>query len=314
VPRQNIQIRTEALLRYIQAYHPTRLEILSKLYSLSDAGRRKFQRDLDTLREAHEIIHDDEGRYALLQTARTGAILAAILSQDERTLLARVQQEFQPGHPYLTDVQLLLDKLAGQLSERQQQLERTAPTAYFGPRFARDYTEYRPTIQELEQAIRQMQRVRFVNARPVSREIEAVPHFEVEPQFLQMRNGTLYLYGYSIHRERCYYYRIDKIKELKTLPAKFGVFRNPLAYMLEFEYLLHPSLVKGGISERFYRQELIEIRPDNYAHLRAWEEAFWVKQELLRLGRTAILLSPAHLRAELAAEIEEMHRFYHEEV
>ncbi len=311
MPPRASQVRSEKLLHFIQAEQPTHFEALHKFYNKPDeAGRQMFQRDLRKLRLEHEIVQDEDGRYILLQTARTQAILANMLGPMEQALLTRIQREFTPGHPYAADVRLLIDKLAGRLNQQSEELQRAAPLTYFGPRLARDYQQHRSLIEKLEECITNKESIQLVNSEPVSRDVAQVLHVQLEPQHLEIRHGTLYLYAYSTYKERCYYYRVDKIRELKSLGRKFGAFRNREHYMIQFEYLLHPSLVKGGISERFYKQELIQILPDNHAHLRASEDNFWIKQEVLRLGRKIEILSPARLREELATEIEEMRDFY----
>jgi predicted DNA-binding transcriptional regulator YafY len=266
---------------------------------------------LQRLREEFDITNDDEGRYALLDPAATRAVLEMVLTDQDRQQLVRLQQEFGPGHPFRVDLQLLLQKLTNQLSEQHRQLAQSAPVSYFGPRFSRDYTRYRPLLQTLEEAIRQRRRVRFSNSRPVSRELEKVTHLEIEPQHLEVRNGTFYLYGYSLRTTKCYFFRIDKILDLQLLPNKFGGLHNPEADMIDFEYCLVARVVKGGISERFYRQELLEIRPDGSARLRARDHEFWVRQELLRMGRTARLVAgPPSLFTALAQEAEYLYHTY----
>jgi len=308
MPSQTKKIRQQKLLVYIRANTPTRPKILSSLYNLRDSGRRMFQRDLEELRLDFEIEQDADGCYYLPDTFSTTQILSGILSEKEQELLSRVQQEFQPGHPYASDVSQLLSKLAGHLSQQKQRLENSTPLSYFGPYFTRDYSRYRPLIETLEQAIRQRQKIQFTYKRPVSRSSEEIPHHEVEPQSVGVRNGVFYLYGYNPKMNKIYPFRLDKIKELHILPQKFATLRKP--EIVEFEYLLHHDLVVGGISERFHHQKLLEILPDGRAHVRAKEEGFWIIQEMLRLGQKVELLSPPYLRQRLAAEIEQMQRFY----
>lgn len=308
MPRQTKKIRLDQLVSYIQTQTPTRLELLTELYNLRESGRRMFQRDLEELRLEYEIELDGDGRYYLPRTTATTRILSAILSKEEQVLLSRVQQEFQTGHPYASDVSQLLSKLAGQLNQQMQRLDSSTPLSYFGPYFARDYSRYRPLIETLEQAIRQQQKIQFIYTRPVSRSSEEIPHHAVEPQSVGVRNGVFYLYGYNPKMSRVFPFRLDKIKELRVLPQKFATLRKP--ELVEFEYLLHTDLVKGGISERFHQQELLEILSDGRAHVKAKEEEFWIIQEMLRLGQKVELLSPLYLRQRLAQEIKVMMSYY----
>ena len=142
--RHTKKIRQQQLVGYIQSHTPTKIEILALLYNSRGAGQRMFQRDLDELRLGHEIEQYKDKRYYLPDANATARILSSILSKKEQELLSRVQQEFQPGHPYASDVSQLLRKLAGHLSQQQQRLESSTPLSYFGPHFARDYSQYRP--------------------------------------------------------------------------------------------------------------------------------------------------------------------------
>lgn len=313
-PRHNVQVRVNALLYFIQSHQPTHEEIRLKMYGPGEAARQKFQRDLRLLREEYEVVQDDQHRYALLETATTNTVLDLLLEPADRALLQRLKQEFGPGHPFGLDLRLLLDKLAGRLTTQQQQLAESTPTRYLGRRFSRDYTRYRPLLEQLEQAIKQMRRIRFINLRPVSRDREEVAHLEVEPQFLELRNGTFYLYGYNMKSQKCFHYRVDKIKDLQLLPDKFGALRNLEAQMIEFEYIVAQKVAKGGVSERFHHQEIIAMLPDGRAHMRACDHEFWVKQELLRMGSTVQLVAgPPSLLTALKAEIEGMHQLYQNE-
>ena len=316
MPLQARNLRQQKLLAYIKSHKPSRLQVLAALYEIDEAGRRKFHRDLDALRGVpYDINMDDDGCYYLASDTATSAVLDAVLTDDERHLFARIQHEYQPGHPYADDVQALLGKLTGRLNEQQQLLEATSVVRYFGPRFTRDYSLYRAIIEQIEAAIRQKYRVSFVYARPVSRELEGVTHRRIEPQAIGVRNGVFYLYGFDVNTSRSYDFRIDKIHELKMLGEKFASFRRPEE--IEFEYILAASLVKGGLSERFNNQQLVEMLPDGRAHIKATERPFWVKQELMRYGPKATLLvtspSTARLKAEIAAEIELMRENYQDE-
>ncbi len=308
----NVLVRVQTLLSFIQSEQPTQEQILYKIYkSASPAAIRKLQRDIKQLNEEHDIAVDEDGRYALVHSAITKSVLEVVFNDKERQLLRRLQQEFSPGHPFQMDLQILLDKLAGRIGQQQEQLQRSAPVSYFGTRLTRDYTLYRDLLDQLDEAIRYYRRVKFVYLRPVSRDIRNVPHLEVEPQYLELRNGTFYLYGYNLYKQRGYHYRVDKIADLKILPDKFAGFRNPAADMIEFEYVLTPNVVKGGISERFYFQEVIAMLPDGSARLRARDDEFWVRQELLRMGRTARLVNgPPSLISELQAEAEYLWQNY----
>jgi WYL domain len=300
-----VKLRQEKLLNFIGSNRPTRLDILNKLYNLQDSGIRKFQRDLDALRTLYDVSFDQE-RYTLINRSRTASIFENVLSNEEKLLLQRIQKDFDASHPYFSDVQLLLEKLAGYIDENSKV---TGFHRYFGPRFTRDYKIYRPIIQELEKAIRRKQKVSFIYNRPVSRELENVNHYEVEPQVVEVKHGVFYLHGYSLKMAKSYDYRIDKISDLKILPAKFAAFRKPTDE-IEFEYILEARVVKGGISERFDNQEVLAILPDGRAHLRATGRSFWIKQELLRLGSSATLVSPQWLKTEMVKELETMCRNY----
>ena len=307
MPRQTTQQRRDKLLAYIEANTPTRLQILNTLYSLNTAGQRMFQRDLKDLREEYSIASDDN-EHLFLEGRPDASILSAILSPTEQQLLLAIQSDFDTAHPYSADVQALVQKLTGHIQTQHQHIAYSAPTRYFGAHFARDYTEHKPTLLLLEEARRQMRCVRFTYFEPVSRDIAEVPHREVEPQSIEVHNGSLYLYGYEPHRARFHDFRLDKMRDFTLLPGKFGAFRKPDD--TEFEYLLHPSVAKGGISERFADQTQIGTTHDGWLRMRARGRRFWVCQEMLRLGRKARLLSPEAWCSQIAAEIAVMNEFY----
>lgn len=305
-PRKNTTVRQAILLELIKTQQPKREELLQRP-EYSVASPRTLDRDIEEIRAEHEIIHDSDGRYALAESVITKAILESILTTKERELLKKLQQEFLPQHPYGVDLQLILDRLAGQIGKQQEKIKHSAPHSYLGTRFTRDYTLYRPLLENIETAINQRERISFVYNHPVSREIERVPHYEVEPQFLELRYGTFYLYGYNLYRKHGYHFRIDKLQHLKFLGEKFHSFRNPEAEMLDFEYILQPRIVKGGISERFYRQEVIAYLPDGSAHLRGRDFEFWILQEFLRMGNTARLVAaPDSLLTRYRQEVTDM--------
>jgi predicted DNA-binding transcriptional regulator YafY len=292
-----------------------RFQFQLDFYGISQAGSRKLDYDLEALRCDHDIIHENSGRYALAQNELTKSVLDSILTAEERQVLRRLEQEITPEHPFGMDLQLLLDKLARQLNRQNERLASSAPQSQLGTRFTRDYRIYRPLLEDLEKAINRHTRISFVYQQPTSRDISAVPHVEVESQFLELRNGSFYLYGYNLYKQHGYHFRVDKIRDFKPLGDTFGAFRNPEKEMVEIEYIVHAKIVKGGISERFYRQEVIERLPDGSAHLRALDFEFWLMQELLRMGQTVRLVAaPSSLKDKYFAEIKGMYSQYFDEV
>lgn len=304
--RHATKFRQQSVLAFIKAHQPTRLDILNKFYKTDLAGARKFQRDLEILKDEYDISQNENDRYILNQS-NTANIIEASLTPEEKMLFQHIAQEFPSGHPFAAQFQQLFSKLTGRLNEQQELLQQVPPASYFGPRFARDYTHYRPLIEELEAAIRQRRCISFVYNRPVSRNAENVQHSVVEPHSIGVRYGTFYLYGYNRKTQHGLDYRIDKIENLKVLGEKFGAFKKPEDIV--FEYELRPEVVKGGISERFNNQQVIATFEDGSVRVRATERKFWIKQEALRNSKM-IVVSPDWLRQEIAAEIETMRQNY----
>lgn len=265
-----------------------------------------FQRDLEILKDEYDISQDEDGCYILNQSG-TAQIIEASLTPEEKKLFQHIAHEFPPGHPFAEQFQQLFGKLTGRMSEQQELLKQVPPVRYFGPRFARDYTQYRPLIEELEAAINQKYCISFVYNRPINRPTENIPHLVVEPQSIEVRHGNFYLYGYSHKMEHGFDYRIDKIENLKVLGQKFGVFRKPEEIV--FEYILLPEVVQKGISERFNNQQIIATDENGRVRVRASEREFWIRQEALRNSKM-LVVSPDWLRQKIAKEIETMRQNY----
>lgn len=305
---KKVKNRHERLLCYIENSQPAHLEILKEFYNVNEAGQKMFKRDLEILRSKHDIPKDKEGHYHLLSEGVTKQIFKRILTKEENQLLVNIKQAFSQGHPYSAEVQLLLDKLISHLTEQQRNV---VNKNYFGTHFTRDYALYRPTLENLHEFIRQKRQISFIYKKPVSRDIPEVPHDVVEPRDLRLRNGSFYLYGLNVKTGKGYDYRVDKITDLKPLHDKFGAYCKDEE--TEFEYILVARVVKSGVSQRFNNQREIETLSNGNIRVRATERAFWIKQEMLRLGETVQLVSPDWLIAELAKEIAKMYSFYHKQ-
>jgi predicted DNA-binding transcriptional regulator YafY len=295
-----------AALRDGPLSRPNLIERLGDAYPRTASARPMIDRDIRHLAELGITIEISRTRPPVY-TLRGGA---PIFGDAELRALALVRDTFGSRHPQAAQVQALLDRLTGQLSEAEQRayLRRQALRAPVQP--AIDYSPYAGLIARLEDAIGRGQMVAF-HYQPGGR-ARATPHDRVEPYEIEFYERHFYLVAYTHSSRQTLDFRIDRIKAetftaLERLPPGLEHARRPVT----FRYRLAAELARGQISQRFERQRVVERLPNGDAIVEAEGRSdFFIVQTLLRYRSNAELLEPEWLRQKMAEEVRKLAGVY----
>ena len=296
-----------AALREQPLAYPELRARLGEAYPATDSARRMINRDIEYLRGLGIAIERSATR-PLVYTLR-GA--APAFSEAELRTLALVRDTFGVHHPQAAQVRALLDRLTGGLGEAQRRiyLRRQVLRAPVEP--AIDYTPFAALFDELNAAIHARQRVSFRYRSPRSQ--RPTSHERVEPLEIEFYDRHFYLVAYTPRARQVLDFRVDRIvhdatfRRLDYLPPELLHARQRIT----FRYRLAAEVARGGVSERFERQRIVEELPGGDVIIEAEGRSdFFIIQTLLRYRANAELLAPDWLRAKMAEEARQLHALY----
>jgi predicted DNA-binding transcriptional regulator YafY len=288
-----------AALRDGPLSRPALLARLGDAYPRTASARPMVDRDVAHLRELGLVIEISRTRPPLY-TLRGGA---PIFDDGELRALALVRDTFGVRHPQAVQVRALLERLTGQLTEREQRAYQRRQAAHAPVQPAIDYAPYAALITQIEDAIGRRQMVAFAY-RPGG-QARATPHRKVEPYEIEFYERHFYLVGYTHNSRQTLDFRVDRIQAetfelLERLPPGMEHARRPVV----FRYRLAAELAQGELSQRFESQRLVVRLPNGDAIIEAEGRSdFFVVQTLLRYRSNAELLEPEWLREKMAEEV-----------
>lgn len=308
-PHTLFLIRCSALLAALcdgPLDRPALLERLGDIYPRTTSARPMIDRDVRRLAELGITIEISCTRPPIY-TLRGGT---PIFDETDLRALALIRDTFGERHPQTQQVQALLDRLTGRLSETKQRFyqRRQALRAPLQP--AIDYTPYSVLIVNLEDAISKRQMISF--AYHPSNQTRATFHRKVEPYEIEFYERHFYLVAYTHNSRQVLDFRVDRIQTetfqlLQRLPPGMEHTRRPVT----FRYRLAAALARGEISQRFENQRVVERLPNGDVIIEAEGRSdFFIVQTLLRYRSNAELLDPSWLRAKMAGEVQALAVMY----
>lgn len=254
--------------------------------------RYQFRRDLRALRLHYQIEFDKKSQhYSLLETP-----FGLALSPKQLAAFALALHTFQEMTiSYANDVQDLFSFLLSRLPEDQQKtIIEQRRVLNVELQETTDYSSIDPaTLNEIEKAIVRGQQLEFTYRSP--RKGEEVRHV-IEPQPLQLKNGHIYLYGWSSEYQNELHFRLDYVLPgtAKMLPKRIAQ-THPSQRTYLLRYHLTPVIARNSVSEHFPDQKT-QKHPDGSATITARvTDLFEARQIILKYGENCTVESPAEL-------------------
>jgi predicted DNA-binding transcriptional regulator YafY len=230
-------------------------------------------------------------------------------SDDDLRALALVRDSFGTRHPQSVQVAALLERLTAWLTERERQVYAQRPAAQAALEPAIDYTPYTELIARLWQAIdsRELLRLRYRIPRG-----DITDHRKVEPYDLEFYERHFYLVAYSHNSRQMHDFRVDRIASIESL-MRLPPGHTRERRLITFRYRLAAEVARGGVSQRFEAQRVVETLPNGDVIVEAQGRSeFFIIQTLLRYRANAELLWPAELRRRMVAEVTRLAQLYKE--
>lgn len=309
-PTTNLIFRLNALIGVLRAGplgYPELVAQLQDAYPATASARRMINRDIGYLRALGISITRSATRPPIY-TLQGGT---PNLSDDDIRVLALVRDTFSARHPQQSQVHRLLERLTADLSDDQQRDYHRRPALRAPVEPAIDYSDFAPLFDILNSAITTRRRLSF--SYRALRAARPTRHERVEPLEIEFHDRHFYLAAYTPRIHQVLDFRIDRIQydetfqQLDRLPAEMLHERQ----LLTFRYRLSADVARGGVSERFERQRIIEELANGDVIIEAQGRSdFFIIQTLLRYRANAEVLEPPELRAKMVEEIERLWRVY----
>ena len=301
--------RLAALLNILQRGPATARRICEALgrnhSAATESDLRRTIRDIRALQ--HLGFQIEERGKPITFTFRGYPQLA--FNQEELQTLALIREAFANLSPHADDVQHLLERLTGTLSEHQRAIYQRPPALRLPLRTAIDYRPYARVIDQFERAIAQRQQIAF-DYHPLAAP-GVVRHERLDPYELEYLRNHFYLVAYSYRSNYVQEFRIDRIVESECSPEYLHTLAPPRRKRksITFTYRLPARFVEHGVSERF---EILDcqIKMDqdrDYAHIQArWWSDFWIIRTLLAYAENVVIIEPAWLKEKYVKTLREM--------
>ncbi len=268
----------------------------------------QFRRDLLALRHSQWQIKYDRNtkRYSWHNSP-----FKLSLNQSQIIVLATLHHTFaQKTTPYANDIQELLTFFVRLLPEGQQEtLVKQNQIFNIDLHERTDYSDLDPQTQnEVGRAILCRQQLAFTYRSP--RAEQALDHV-IEPEPLHMKDGHVYLHGWSLAYEKVLRFRLDYIvpgtaRMLSILSAR----SRPRAPSYLLRYHLTPTLARNSVSQHFPQQE-VEKHPDGSATITAEvSDLFEARRILLSYGEHCLVEAPPELVEQMRIVAADFARKY----
>jgi predicted DNA-binding transcriptional regulator YafY len=299
--------RIQTLLLALQDGPLARPELLQRIadaYPSGDSARRTLDRDLTYLAQWGIVVERSRTRPPVY-TLRGGTLA---FSDGELRALALIRDTFGAHHPQGEQVQALLARLSDGLTAaaRAQYEQRQVLRAPVQP--AIDYTPHVALLARLQEAISRQLVIAFRYGAAGAR---SVLHRNVEPYEIEYYERHFYLVACSHDSGQVHDFRIDRIDAVSVEVLHGGSFAHATRPLITFRYRLAAVVARGGISQRFEQQRVVEQLPNGDVIIEAQGRSdFFIRRTLLKYAHNAELLWPPWLRAQLAEEIQALAKLY----
>jgi predicted DNA-binding transcriptional regulator YafY len=227
--------------------------------------------------------------------------------------LATLHQTFvQKTMPYSQDIQELLSSFIACLPAQQQKaLIKQKRLFNIDLRETTDYgTLDEKTKNEVDRAILCGQQLEFSYKSP--RQGQERRHV-IEPEPLRIKDGHVYLYGWSLDYEKVLQFRLDYIvpSTAKMLHTSI-VHRRPYVPSYVLRYHLTPTIARNSVSQHFpHPQQTIERHPDGSATVTTQiTNLFEARRILLSYGEHCTIDSPPELVEDMRSIAESFAKKY----
>ncbi len=148
---------------------------------------------------------------------------------------------------------------------------------------------------------------------------------DVYPYGLTRHKGSLYLVAFAVEREQIRHYKVNRIEAADMTPFvfqrpddfdiaefladSFGIFGGSDDITVVVKFL--PSAARHVLESSWHASEALTRQRDGSVLARfRLSTTVEIKGWILSFGASAVVLEPAALRAEIAAELDQMAKFY----
>lgn len=181
------------------------------------------------------------------------------------------------------------------------------PLVQLGTPLFDDISPYDATLQKCRKACDEHQRLAFRYEAPG--QVGEQP-FTLDPEALIVREGHVYVEGYSDDAGATLQFRVERIvpKSVEVLPMRFAGGRRRRA--IKLRYRLAPRIARLGATHRFANHEETAA-PDGWVEVTGeTDNLFWASKTLLRYGENCVVLEPPELVAEMKRIARAMAQHY----
>lgn len=300
-------------------------ELLPDAYGAQkDAGRKRFERDVENIRTQLGVSVSYDRRAGLYSLADSGPWLSLGLSPEALRGLAFLLSTFDAESaaseqtlPLLETIQRLLP------ADQLRRLERFSPDIHIDLHHL-DRGDIQPQVWALVgRALAERRVLQFDYISPRHDPLVAHTHL-VEPDSLKFVDGHWQLHAYC---RRCSGpegrqehpgwrpYRLTRIQThgLELRPDKFAR-RQRRRHLVSLVYRLAPALHRGGVSRRFEEMQVSDVEADGWVTVTArTDDLFTARRVLLAYGEHCQVLAPPELRRQVARAARAMAEFYKDE-
>jgi predicted DNA-binding transcriptional regulator YafY len=270
--------------------------------------RYQFKQDLEALRLLqYDLAYDRRQKRYSWRNSPFGLSLAP----EQLSSLAMLLETFATRtFPHAAEIVDLLTFLADHLPiEQQQWLKNHRSTLHIDLRETTDYRNADPlTLKQIEQAIRLGQQLEFTYRTP--RDGKERRHV-IEPQPLVLRQGHVYLRGWSLDWGQELPFRLDCIlpgtaRVLPTSSAK----QRPAPRSYTLRYWLSAVVARNKVSEHFPEHHHERHEDGSVTVTARITDLFEAAQTLFRYREHCIVLDPPELVERMRASAIQIYANY----
>ncbi len=321
MPEQPTILRHWLLLRSLGARRQG--ATLRDLADENGVSQKTILRDLELLRRlGFQLVYEagDHGRKHW-RLAGGGGLPQLSFTLEEAAALYLGRQFLEPlaGTDFFHGAQSAFAKIRSTLGDAPlRHLEKLAAAFYCKTHGLADYSAKGQLIDDLQRAVED--RRLTVIAYQSLRATEAVTHYDVHPYALVWHNHALYLLAHSAGHGQIRTFKVDRLSKVEIFGLQFPAPANfdPLALLagslgvfqgdgpLETVRIRFSPTVSRSVAERAHHPSqrltkqpdgslLAEFELSDFHELTSW---------LLSWGQHAEVLSPPHLRQQVAATLQ----------
>lgn len=329
--RWHVLRRCLAILQRLQQGPADRAELMQAVREFvidpygegtADAQRKRFERDIESLRDQLLVQIDCPPPTYKYQLVDVGPLVGISLSPDALQGLTFLLNVFNPESAATDIVQPFLDSILNLLAAHQQrELARLSATLELSLRRL-DTGIIAPIVWEkVRTAVQKRQLLRFNYV--ARRHEQRLPRIHtVEPYVFRFFRGHYELkaycrnwsnpYGQERHDVGWFRYRLDHILEkgIEILPDRLPAGQREQR-LITLRYRLSPNLARGGISRHFEEMHVHEPDSHNWVEVSGkTDDLFEAERIFLAYGEHCIVQEPAELLHRMRRSVEKMAEQY----